>query len=193
MEYQLNCQKKMGLLLYQQSKEENKINIRKIEEKDLIEVAKIKVKTWRDTYKGIVDENYLKNMDYIQTANKWKKNFENENFIVAEKDKRIVGFCRYGNRIDELERFREFDTEIYALYIDKEYQKMGIGKKIVDYVKKEMSCKNRNKFLIWCLEKNENSLEFYKKIGGKFLGKKQAKIGEKIYSEIAYGYEIKKY
>lgn len=47
----------MELLLYQQSKEENKINIRKVEEKDLLEVAKIKVETWRDTYKQIVADN----------------------------------------------------------------------------------------------------------------------------------------
>lgn len=156
-----------------------------------MEVAKIKVETWRDTYKQIVDDSYLRNMDYIKTADKWKKNFENEKFIVAEKDKKIVGFCRYGNRIDELERFKEFDAEIYAIYIDREYQRLGIGKKLVDYAKKEMSCENKNKFLIWCLEKNESSLGFYKKIGGTLLGKKQAKIGEKLYSEIAYGYEIK--
>lgn len=156
-----------------------------------MEVAKIKVETWRDTYKQIVDDSYLRNMDYIKTADKWKKNFENEKFIVAEKDKKIVGFCRYGNRIDELERFKEFDAEIYAIYIDKEYQRLGIGKRLVDYAKKEMSCENKNKFLLWCLEKNESSLRFYEKIGGTLLGKKQAKIGEKLYSEIAYGYEIK--
>ena len=77
------------------------------------------------------------------------------------------------------------------LYIEREYQRLGIGKKLVDYAKKEMSCENKNKFLLWCLEKNESSLRFYEKIGGTLLGKKQAKIGEKLYSEIAYGYEIK--
>ena len=119
----------MELLLYQQSKEENKINIRKVEEKDLLEVAKIKVETWRNTYKQIVDDSYLRNMDYIKTADKRKKNFENEKFIVAEKDKKIVGFCRYGNRIDELERFKEFDAEIYAIYRER-ISKTGNRKKI---------------------------------------------------------------
>ena len=89
-------------------------------------------------------------MDYKKTANKWLKNFNNENFIVAVADDQIMGFCRYGNRIDEIDRFKDYDGEIYAIYIDKRFQRQGIGNKMVEYACNELKKQNKNKVLIWC-------------------------------------------
>lgn len=38
--------------------------IRPVEKADLDTVAKIKVETWNNSYKGIVDNIYLEKMDY---------------------------------------------------------------------------------------------------------------------------------
>ena len=119
--------------------------IRPVEKADLDTVAKIKVETWNNSYKGIVDNIYLEKMDYKKTANKWLKNFNNENFIVAVADDQIMGFCRYGNRIDEIDRFKDYDGEIYAIYIDKRFQRQGIGNKMVEYACNELKKQNKNK------------------------------------------------
>ena len=55
--------------------------IRPVEKADLDTVAKIKVETWNNSYKGIVDNIYLEKMDYKKTANKWLKNFNNDNLF----------------------------------------------------------------------------------------------------------------
>ena len=162
--------------------------IRPVEKADLYGVAKIKVETWNNSYKGIVDNTYLEKMDYKKTANKWLKNFDNENFIVAVEDQQIMGFCRYGNRIDEIDRFKEYDGEIYAIYIDKKFQRQGIGNEMVKVACSELKKQNKNKVLIWCLEDNLEARKFYKRISGKELGIKKSNIGGKEYNEIAYGY-----
>lgn len=165
--------------------------IRPIEKGDLNEVARIKVEAWNDSYKGIVDDEYLKNMNYKRTADKWLNNFDNENFIVAVYEDKIVGFCRYGERIDELERFTEYDGEIYAIYIDKNFKRKGIGKEMVEYASNELKKQGKAKALIWCLKDNINARKFYEKIEGKFLGNKKSNIGGKEYDEVAYGYILK--
>lgn len=164
--------------------------IRPVEKADLDTVAKIKVETWNNSYKGIVDNIYLEKMNYKKTANKWLKNFNNENFIVAVADDQIMGFCRYGNRIDEIDRFKDYDGEIYAIYIDKRFQRQGIGNKMVEYACNELKKQNKNKILIWCLKDNLNARKFYERINGKVLGFKNSNIGGKEYNEIAYGYYL---
>lgn len=166
------------------------MQIRKVKREDLVEVAKIKVEAWQDSYKGIVDNNYLNNMDYKRTAEKWEKNFNDENFIVAIVDNQIVGFCRYGDRIDELERFIEYDGEIYAIYIKSDYKRRGIGRKFVNYAIQDLKKQGKKKVIIWCLEQNKGAKKFYSSINGKYLGEKDANIGNTIYKEIAYGYKV---
>ena len=162
--------------------------IRPVEKADLYTFAKIKVETWNNSYKGIVDNIYLEKMDYKKTADKWLKNFNNENFIVAVSNGQIVGFCRYGNRIDELDRFKDYDSEIYAIYITTDSQRQGIGKEMIKYASNELKKQNKNKVLIWCLKDNFCARKFYEKINGIILGYKKSNIGEKYYDEIAYGY-----
>lgn len=166
------------------------MQIRRVERKDLLEVAKIKVETWQQSYDGIINKKYLENMDYKKIAEKWSKNFNNENFLVVVENEKILGFCRYGDRGDEFDRFREYDGEIYAIYISEKYAKKGIGKKLVASAMEDLKKQHKNKVIIWCLEQNIEAQKFYNRIGGNFLGKKQAKIGDELYKEVAYGYEI---
>jgi len=44
--------------------------------------------------------------------------------------------------------------------------------------------------ILWCLEGNAPTIEFYKKMGGKQLGKKVHKIGNEPYNEVGFGYEL---
>lgn len=121
------------------------MEIRKARREDLVEVAKIKINSWKDTYKEFVSNDYLNDMDYKKTAEKWNNNFNNENFIVATEEEKIVGFCRYGNRIDELNRFEEYDGEIYAIYIKKGYKRKGIGKEFVKHAINDLKKQNKKK------------------------------------------------
>ena len=52
--------------------------------------------------------------------------------------------------------------EIYAIYILKEYQQRGIGKKLINFAVNDLINENYDKVVIWALKDNPN-VKFYKK------------------------------
>lgn len=78
--------------------------IRKATIKDIPAILTIKVKGWQTAYKGIIDDDYLNNMDINRTIEKNTKSFDRYPFVVAESNNEIIGFCGfdYGN-IEDLD------------------------------------------------------------------------------------------
>ena len=166
------------------------INIRNVKYEDLPAVVDIQVDSWKDTYKGIIDGGYLKNLNKHERLEKRKKDYQQNGFIVAEKNGEILGFCRFVENINN-EDYNKCDCELGALYIRIDSKGKCIGKQLINYVKKYFKEKNKTKMILWCLEENYNSRAFYEKMGGKLIGKRQIEIGNRTYDEVAYGYDLK--
>lgn len=164
---------------------EDNIIIRDALESDAKKIVYINVMSWKNTYKGIFPQTFLdslnpNNSNTIQNC----KNKINE-YVVCELNNRVVGFARYGlNK-------KNYDNkygEIYALYLDEDYKNMGIGTKLVEEIFKKL--KNKYDYvLISTLEQNSAN-EFYKKIGGKLIGKSEFILEDKKYLENVYEYNI---
>ena len=60
--------------------------IRKMEYKDIESVANIKVSSWRLSYKGIIDDEYLDNMDINSYIEKRREDYNKSLYYVAELD-----------------------------------------------------------------------------------------------------------
>lgn len=92
--------------------------IRKREKKDCETIAHIVTETWNTTYKGIVPDCFLEELKKTEeeriakAINEFDEN--NNNILVLEVNKEIVGFTKYGEANDtELYNC----GEIIALYI----------------------------------------------------------------------------
>ena len=84
------------------------------------------------------------------------------------------------------------DSEIIAIYVDYDKSGKGIGRKLVEYVMTDLKNKQKNKMIIWCLEKNKNARKFYEKMGGKLINdEKYFEKADKKYKEVGYIYDIK--
>lgn len=44
--------------------------------------------------------------------------------------------------------------------------------------------------IVWCLADNQHAINFYEKLGGKCLETKNAKIGEEIYLEYGFYFDL---
>lgn len=167
----------------------DKLLIRKVKYEDIEQIVDINIKDWKKIYKGIIDDDILNNLDRDKKIKKWKKSYNSGNVIVAECTEKIVGYCRYDENAtsDNI----DIDSEIIALYVDCEKIGNGIGKKLVEYVVKDLKNKNKSKMIIWCLEKNYNARKFYEKMGGKLLTNEKffEKEGRK-YKEVGYIYNL---
>lgn len=162
------------------------IVIRNIEEKDIPYAVDIKINSWKTAYKGIIDDKFLNSMDRDKIIEKRKNDYKDINFIVAELDGEIVGFCRYTDSNKYLQKSDDTDCELLALYVKPELKRNGIGTKLLQFVVNEFKRKNKTKMILWCLKDNEPSKKFYTKMGGEIVKEELKQIGEKKYEEVGF-------
>ena len=114
------------------------------------------------TYHGIFPNEFLEKLEQKKSESIEKcKNKINE-YIVCEIENKVVGFLRCGkNKKDYNEKY----AEVYALYIDSQYQKRGIGRKLLEYSFTKLKGIYDN-VLISTLQEN-SATKFYEKCGGK--------------------------
>ena len=68
-----------------------------------------------------------------------------------------------------LRPFRNYTQEIGLLYIRKDFQKLGIGKKLFNLTYSHIQSTGVDNFFISCHKYNTNARKFYEKMGGKLV------------------------
>jgi ribosomal protein S18 acetylase RimI-like enzyme len=164
---------------------------------DLGGIIKVKVDTWKTTYRGIISEKYLERLSYEDKKENWKQRIENSThgakIYVAETDHHeIVGFAlatlEKFNPVIFLNQLEKFVGELCAIYVLKDFQGKTIGTELVKLVVKYLIANNVRSMIVWVLKENP-SHRFYEKLGGKCIGEQTIEIGGKKYIEKAYGWE----
>jgi L-amino acid N-acyltransferase YncA len=163
------------------------MEIRKAAKDDVKGIAKVHVRSWQETYKGIVSQDYLDSLKMEDRVPLWEKSLSGSAdsspvFVAVNPEGVIVGFASFGK-----ERTGEFesDGELYAIYILKEYQRGKLGLRLLQAGLEEMQKLHYQSMLVWVLADNE-SRKFYKRLKPKKAGEEVVKIAGKEYLEFAY-------
>lgn len=139
------------------------IQIRDMFPEDIDGKAYVHWKSWQETYPGLVDAGYLSRMTpekCLEIARRWP-----DNIIVAELDGKIVGFSGYGPcRNPGYDGF----GEVFAIYILKEAQGLGIGRMLMDAAMEKLN--DFDSIIIWVLKGNDRAFGFYEHYGFRFEG-----------------------
>lgn len=168
----------------------NEIIIRKVRKDDLMQVSEISVNAWKTAYRGIISDDYLASLNVEQKYKKLLEEYASGEFIVAEVNDKIVGFCRYSFNDFHMSDILDVDCELCALYVRTENKGLGIGKSLINYVKNEFKNAGCKKMVLWCLKDNYSARMFYEKMGGIFHSEKIIIKGEKEYKEVSYLYDL---
>ena len=138
---------------------------RKAELKDCWELASLKGKVWKTTYRGIYSDEALDNYDIEKNAKIFEQICNNPDIelFLAQVNGETVGLMTCGKPYKPL---KDFKQEVGLLYILKEYQNKGIGTGFIKLAKKLVEEKGFDRFVISVNRKNENAISFYKKMGG---------------------------
>lgn len=164
-------------------------SIRKAVYEDAATIANIHVSSWKNTYKDLIDEKDFSNMTYENRKILWQtvlsvQNEERCTFVIYNSEK-IVGFISGGP--ERTKRFN-FDAEIYNIYLLQDYQKQGLGARLLKVFAEEMKENGYQSILVWILKQNPSS-RFYERYQAKPVGTEQTSIGEGTYQETAYGWK----
>lgn len=168
------------------------VSIRPAEISDAGDIAHVQIETWHSTYKGIVPDGHLRSLSHDQGTERWRhiltrasENAGTGRFtLVAETGDTIIGFVSGGPERDGIDGF---PGEIYALYIERASQGRGLGQMLMERGAERLRAADLGRFLVWVLTDNPYA-EFYRKLGGIEIGRKNLVIGGKELEETAYGW-----
>lgn len=170
------------------------MKIRKAEIADAEGIARVHVDSWRTTYKGIMPDEYLANLSYEKRGRMWKnilsaetnETFSNFIMYVAEnEDKEIIGFVSGGEKVKDDHGYK---GELSGIYLLKEYQKQGIGRKLLSIFAENLYASGVESVNLWVLSQN-NSRLFYEKMGAEKVLEKEISIGAKTLIDTLYGWK----
>jgi len=154
---------------------------------DIKDINFVNRKTWKTSYIGLIDQDFLDKLETDITEERIKvikgaMTKGDSAFVVALAQNQIVGMIRYSKSSAD-KTLRE--AEIRAFYILEEYQKMGLGTKMLSFAAKEMLEAGYKKLVICCLDKNPAN-QFYIKAGGVKTCTRSFRLDGKTYQDNMY-------
>jgi len=163
------------------------MQIRKATAEDALGIAKVHIESWKETYEGIINQEYLDSLKIEDRLGLWERGLsqipqQSTVFVAVNPDNEVVGFASFGK-----ERTGNFlaDGELYAIYIQKKYQRGKLGLKLLQEGVGQLLEQGYTSMLVWVLEEN-NSRKFYESLHPIKAGIEVDKIAGKDHVELAY-------
>lgn len=171
------------------------IEIRPSISEDEIGIRNVQVITWKSTYRGIIPDDILDQMTVDNFSRRPKivdpmLMKSRRSFVAVNQSKQIVGFAVGGAaRSPDW----HYESELWAIYVLPSEQGKGIGKKLFSAFWSAIEGDYQN-LIIWALEKNNASHQFYENRKGQRLQLKKffKWENEAIATEVSYGWDLYK-
>lgn len=143
--------------------------IREARPLDAIPIAEVHIRSWQETYRGLMTDFYLDNLPFAEgtaRCNFWKGYLSDpanaRRTWVAEENGDIVGFVNVGPNRDQTP---VADGEINAIYLIRAHQKKGIGRKLFEVGMNQLKQFGLSSASLWVVRGNETE-NFYRHMGG---------------------------
>lgn len=153
-------------------------------------IARVMVETWRTTYPGLVDQNYLDRLSVADLKLRWvrilgERRHSNGVFVVEVPETGVVGFASCGR---ERDLDRTFLGELYAIYLMDAHQRAGWGRRLVAAGARWLEEHGMGSMLVWVLRDNLPARRFYERLGGEYVAETRRPLGEIEIDEVSYGW-----
>lgn len=135
---------------------------------DLRAIAEVHVESWRTTYAGLLEDDFLHRLSVEERIGQWTSAMGvagSHLLIVEVPEAGIVGFAAGG---PERSGDPEHRAELYAIYLLKSYQRRGLGSALTRALVDRLVADGHDSLLVWVLVANP-ARRFYEKLGGREL------------------------
>ena len=134
---------------------------------DLPAIVAVQARSWRESYRGLVDDEYLDGLPLQKWLESWRAHLfggrRDGLCVVAESEGRVVGFASAG-AADE-DGLGSNVGELHTIYIDREHYGTGLGKRLMDAAVGWLSERGYAEAVLWVLVGNGRATHFYTRGG----------------------------
>jgi GNAT superfamily N-acetyltransferase len=172
---------------------EKQATVRLARPEDAGEIAKVHVDSWRESYAELLPANLLERLSYERRARVWRQvladpSSDTNLFVLDLEGEGIKGFVSVG---PERGQVQGYDGELYAIYLLKEVQGQGYGRRLFEQGVEALRQRGFQSMALWVLQDNA-ARGFYEHLGGVRVGEKTESFGDRQFIELAYGWPIKR-
>jgi GNAT superfamily N-acetyltransferase len=129
---------------------------------DAAALARVHVRSWRETYAGLLPGAFLAQMNAGVYARRWRRQLMSaeppEVVLCAEGAGGLVGYC--GASV------RDASAEVSTLYVIRPAQRRGVGKRLISSAGKVAAARGATSMRLWVLNGNAKAKSFYEHLGG---------------------------
>ncbi len=146
------------------------IEIRRATPADAQAIARVRIDSWRVTYRGLIPDAYLDGMQHDASVAIWDRILNappnTASVVVAARDAEVVGFAA-GNRLAE--PMHGADAELTAAYLRPDFQGVGIGHRLVGAVVEAQRAHGATALVVWVIAGNQRARHFYAALRGELV------------------------
>lgn len=137
------------------------MKIRKARLEDASAIARVHIDAWRETYQGFIPDSYLAQLSYEKRTKQWEQTLVDQRVYIAVSEEEVVGFAQGGpSRTDARE------GEIYAIYVLRASQGLGLGKALFQRIADDLA--EYETMQVSVLRDNP-ACQFYERFGGQVI------------------------
>ena len=157
-------------------------------------IARVHVETWQDAYAGLVPDAYILSLNLANRSRYWQQTLaaggdSQEILVVQDEAGKLVAFASAGPaRKRNLPIGRQFDSEIFTLYVAPNVQGQGLGKALFFEIFSALAKRGCLDAFLWVLSANPSRF-FYEAMGGQKIGERTEKFAGADLAETAYGWD----
>ena len=165
------------------------ITIRPANVRDAAAIARVRIDSWRATYRGIIPDAYLAGMNEEESTAGWERILaagpNTASVFVAENDGEVIGFAA-GNMLRE-PRYA-LNAELTAVYLNPAFHGAGTGRRLVREVARAQRAHGATGLIVWVIARNKIGRGFYESLGGELLVEQPFQWDGIDLVEVAYGF-----
>lgn len=161
------------------------LRVRSAKPGDAAAIAAVHKTSWLQSYRGIIPHEALMGMVRRREAFWWRQTIAaGDTIIVLELQDSIVGYATCGRA--RWDRFGE--GEIYELYLQPEYQGLGMGEVLFEGCRGVLDEIGLRGLMVWVLAENERAIAFYWARGGRRVAKAEHRLGGRALTKLAFAW-----
>ena len=168
------------------------IQLRRATVADAETIAAIRIEGWRTAYRGMIPDAYLDAMNMHENVLHWRTILQalpvKEDCLcvyVAVSDDEVVGFA---SAVKLPEPKLDKEGEINAIYIRPQWQRCGIGKRMLHKAARSLQAMGCNSCVTWVIDGNSQARNFYEELGGEILIEQDFSWDGLELTEVGYGW-----